>query len=61
MNFVLIFFDYRNKNYKYFKNKFFFFYMNSICFDNRNVEIKILSKFVFLYKIGNLVDKNMVI
>lgn len=43
------------------KINFFFFYMNSICFDNRNVEIKILSKFVFLYKIGNLVDKNMVI
>lgn len=35
--------------------------MNSICFDNSNVEIKILSMFVFLYKIGNLVDKYKVI
>lgn len=37
MNFVLILFDYRNKNYKYFKNKFLFFHMNSTCSDNSNV------------------------
>lgn len=61
MNFVLILFDYRNKNYKYFKNKFLFFHMNSTCSDNSNVETKISSMFVFLHKIGNPVDKNTAI